>query len=1206
MANRIYIAVGLVAILILGAAFIVPWLIDWNSYKARMEEMTAQALGIEVAIEGDLDFVLLPQPRMRIEGVRLGPVTHPLAEAQYVEADFSLMDFLRDRFSVTQLRLAGPHINLTIDETGHIETPITLAETADASNVSIASARFEDAIVTVTDMRSGQSRAVSGFAGDMRMTGMRGPFALQGEGEFEGGDYAIRIATSAMNAEGHMQVTSFLRPADGRYSVSLDGLLRTGADPVFEGQGVFRQPVDSEDGVAGDLVLSSPVTATTAEVLLPGFTFLPNEDQAATRMTGSASVTLGAQPRFNAVVSGGVVTLLPRQVTEDSIQPFELVRMLREMPQPVLPPLPGRIGVDINELVLRGTGLREVRLDAVTNGELWRIEEFSGRLAGDTTLRLEGTLGRQAGWPAFDGRIDVSARRLDALSLLWRRTEEGNPLFNMPGQLTGDVRMTNGALRLSNGLFVLDGSGHDLAAHMRFGEQPSLEVDARLSRLGANRSAALLALLPPIDPAGPFGLSFPQGRLDLAAEGGVFAGLPFSDVTLGLDWGEGRFSLGEISIGDFGGAGFDGWAELGGTLDAPVVWGSGELSLAPDGAMLARLPGLDAGPLARAVAGSLPANLHLVLGEPAREGSQALTLEGRAGQADIWLSADIAGGAGNFGRGRTAFAFEAAAESGAELMTQLGLAPIIAGEDGALLTLSGDGNPAASMEMEMTLEGGGERIDFTGTVVTSDLMAPSGQGMTSFLFTDVSALAELAGAPGIWFPGVEGQAEIAFAGGQSVALTNIAGFAGEANVAGDLNYAAQSNSALVSGALRLDMLDLDTLLAMTGGPAATIRSVEGEWADGPLDTGQTARRTRGRIAMTAPELRAGERVLLEALAFDYAWDNEATRLRGLMGEIGGGTLELDAALCCASVLADKSLTGRFSLNGVALDALVGGAPADVLDGTVTAGGEFQANGDSFRALVGGLTGSGSISVADLSIARTSPGVFARAAGLDNIIELEPEALEAIVVEALDGGPFVADEAGSLYSLTGGTARVSNVVIEGEGARLVGGGSLGLADLSTSSDWTLALTRPVGGNELITETTGRVGIAVSGPLRAPERTLNLTQMVDAIQMRAFEIELDELERLRAEQEARQRAAAEEQARLMEEEARRQAEELLRQQQEEAERLEAEERLRQLEELERQLQLQTPEPEPAVPPPSSTPSILQLPPGALQLDPFETGR
>ena len=264
--------------------------------------------------------------------------------------------------------------------------------------------------------------------------------------------------------------------------------------------------------------------------------------------------------------------------------------------------------------------------------------------------------------------------------------------------------------------------------------------------------------------------------------------------------------------------------------------------------------------------------------------------------------------------------------------------------------------------MEMTLEGGSGSFYRNG----GDLGHGAQQaGHDLVPFHRRSALAV------IWFPRGRGRAEIA--AGSPSWLDQHRRFAGETNVAGDLNYAAEQLGAGF-GALRLDMLDLDTLLAMTGGPAATIRSVEGEWADGPLDTGQTARRTRGRIAMTAPELRAGERVLPEALAFDYAWDNEATRLRGLMGEIGGGTLELDAALCCASVLADKSLTGRFSLNGVALDALVGGAPADVLDGTVTAGGEFQANGDSFRALVGGLTGSGSISVADLSIARTSPGV----------------------------------------------------------------------------------------------------------------------------------------------------------------------------------------------------------------------------------------
>ncbi len=1206
MANRIYIAVGLLAILILGAAFVVPWLIDWNSYKPRMEQMTAEALGIEVSIEGDMDFTLLPQPRMRFERVRLGPASHPLGEAELVVAEFSLMDFLRDRFTVTQLRLERPQINVTIGPDGNIETPITLAETANASNVSVQQARFENATVTVTDMRSGESRAVTGFAGDMRLTGLRGPFALEGQGEFEGQAYSARFATSAMNAEGHMQVTAFLRPVAGPYSVTLEGLLRTGADPHFEGQGTYRQAGTSEERVAGDLVLASPVTATTSEILLTGFTLLPDEDVPSTRLTGSASVALGARPQFNAVISGGVVTLLPRQVTEDdSRQPFELVRLLRGMPQPILPPLPGRVGVDINELVLRGIGVREVRLDAVTNGELWRVEEFSGRLAGDTTLRLEGTLGRQAGWPAFAGTIDVNARRLDALSLLWRRTAEGNPLFNMPGQLSGELRLTNDGLRLSDGRLVLDGTSHSVAAHMRFGDRPVLEVSAALSELNASQSEALLALLPPIDPAGPFGLSFPEGRLDLEAAGGRFAGQDFTDVSVALAWGAEGLVVNDASVGDFGGIGFSGWAQARGTIAEPVIFGGGELSVARNASALGLVPGLAAAsPLRRAIASSLPADLTVALDEPARDGAQSLTMEGRAGDAEIWLAADIAGGIRDIGQGWMALTLEVSAESGADLMAQLGLPPIIAGEDGALMTASANGVPSSSLETELTLEGGGERLDFTGTLMTSNPDEVRGQGLTSFLFSDTAVLAELAGASGVWFPGIEGQAAIAFSGDDSVTLSDLSLFAGEREIGGHLTFARQSGSALLSGALNFDALDLETLAAMLGGPASTIPGGQGPWVDGPLDIGQAARATRGRISVSAPALIQGERVLLEALAFDYTWDTEDTRVRGLFGEIGGGTLEVEATLCCASVLTDKSLNGRFSLNSVDVDALVEGEPEEVLSGVVTAGGQFQANGDSYQALIGSLTGSGSISVSDLVVARTSPGVFAEAAAIDNIIELEPEALEGIVVSALDAGPFVADEAAGLFSLTGGTLRVSNVAIEGDGARLMGGGALRLADLTLDSNWTLALTEPVGGNQLITETTGRVGIGLSGPLRQPQRTLDLTQMVDAIQMRAFELEIDELERLRAEQEARQRALAEEQARLMEEEARRQAEELLRQQQEEAARLEEEERQRQLEELERQLNPPPAAPDPAPPPPASpapsTPSVQQIPPGALQLD------
>src|SRR5690606_35271176 len=130
-------------------------------------------------------------------------------------------------------------------------------------------------------------------------------------------------------------------------------------------------------------------------------------------------------------------------------------------------------------------------------------------------------------------------------------------------------------------------------------------------------------------------------------------------------------------------------------------------------------------------------------------------------------------------------------------------------------------------------------------------------------------------------------------------------------------------------------------------------------------------------------------------------------------------------------------------------------------------------------------------------------------------------------------------------------------------------------------------------------TGRIGVGIGGTLFAPERTLDLAPMVGAIQMRAYEIELDELEALRAEQEARQQAAAEEQARMMEEAARRQAEQLLQQQQEEAARLEMEAQQRRLEEIEEQLSQPAPAPvqEPEAEPDSS---FTVLPPRALQLD------
>src|SRR5690554_3665091 len=791
VANRIYIAIGLIAILFLGAAFIVPLFIDWNAYKDRMEQMTADALGIEVAITGDMDFVLLPQPRMRIEDVRIGPNSHPLGEAALVEADLSLMDFLRDRFTVTELRLIEPTVNLTIDADGHLETPITLAQTATASNVSIENARLENGILCINDTRSGETFSGSGFSGEMTMQALRGPFAISAQGEVAGAVYDVRFSTSAMNAAGHMQISAFLRPQGGAYSTTVEGLLRTGSSPTLEGTLTYRQAVaDSGGEVVGNMVLSSPLSANTTELVLTGYTLLPDENQPATRLTGEASLALGADPSFDAVISGGVVTLLPPSVTEDTTgQPFELVRLLRELPEPLIPPLPGRIATDINELVVRGTSLRNVRLDAATDSEVWTVEEMSGRLAGDTTLKITGTLGRAAGWPAFSGTLAMASGRLDALALTWKRAESSTPLFNMSGSLNGQIQLSNESLRLSDALFVLGDSNHTVSGQMRFGSTPRLDLQASLSAMTPGQSAALGALLPSLDGGGAFAASFPAGAIELEAEAGVLLNQRFADIALSAGWDNGGVMLDDLSVGDFGGMAFEGAARLAGTLTEPEISGSGNLQIADGTDSLALLFFGQDNPLRTVLASSLPATLNVALDAPRADGSQSLTIDGRAGVADLWTSLEMEGGIGQLGDGRLEVTLEAFADNGGSLLEQIGMPPILAGEGGALLTLTASGNPRGDMETQLTMEGGGERLDFSGTLLVSDLAQIRGQGQTSFLFEDTSELTALAGAEGVWFPGIEGQAEIGFVGTDSLTLDQISAYAGERQVSGNLSYA---------------------------------------------------------------------------------------------------------------------------------------------------------------------------------------------------------------------------------------------------------------------------------------------------------------------------------------------------------------------------------------------------------------------------------
>ena len=107
----------------------------------------------------------------------------------------------------------------------------------------------------------------------------------------------------------------------------------------------------------------------------------------------------------------------------------------------------------------------------------------------------------------------------------------------------------------------------------------------------------------------------------------------------------------------------------------------------------------------------------------------------------------------------------------------------------------------------------------------------------------------------------------------------------------------------------------------------------------------------------------------------------------------------------------------------------------------------------------------------------------------------------------------------VVSVAGGTLRAENLAAMADKGELYGSVTLNLADLALGGAWTLSPSGPVGDGNLINENTARIGAVLGGTLIAPEHQLDLAQMVDAIQVRAYELEVERLEKLKAEDEAR---------------------------------------------------------------------------------------
>lgn len=1146
MLNRIYIVVGLIAILGLAAAFIAPRFIQWGDYRDRMEVLAEGVFGSEVTIEGDIDFALLPEPRLSFSDVVVGPVDQPVATVGAIEARFALMDFLRDRYNLSALVLKEPKLEFALDENGLLVSGIDLSGAGEG--VALEQARIEGGDISLVDRRSGDRVALTELNGDLRLGSFAGPFQFQGTANHNGAAYSLRLNSGVVDETGVSRVSAFIADALGTASLTLDGQMNTGLAPKFDGTMVLRQsPPAGEraEQIRGDLLLESKVTASTDRVVLNGYTLLPDENRAGVRLTGAASIQLGARNSFEAVVSGGVFNLPPRDADEDASQmPYELVRLLGELPAPPIPPIPGEVGLDLAEIGLRGAALRNVRIDATTDGTLWTLTRAEAELPGNTKVTLSGAARNDDGALGFNGTLDIATTRLDALSQLWRRASENSPLFNVPAQLSGQVVLAGDALGFSHGLLTLNQKVHALELRLGFGDEPRLDLVGRFDDLAPGDSAILAAMFPDPGTDRTFGVSFPEGSFSLTSQTIRLFGLEAADMQAVGSWSGSGLTFTRLVSSDWGGLDINAKGQLAGTLADPQLTGSGHVEAttasAPALAVVYDYLKVPAG-WRRTLAQSTPASLDFELAAGDEAGAQRFTLRGEAATARVDLSVDMAGGVAGLATEPLQVIGSMEASDGAGLMRQLGLndMPLFASEGEALLSLFAQGSGEGGLDARLSLSQGGEVVAYGGELSVLPSGELTGTGTIEASLDDGSGLAGLVGGTGIGLGGFEASAGIDFFGVQSIAVTGLVGQTLDTAFSGELSVEQVAQRPSVSGNVHFDTLSGEALAAALFSGTALVPG-DGAWPEGPLAVSSETRPTRGTVAVSAGEVIFGE-ARLENAAFNLNWDPQTLEIGALTGSIGGGTLTATIGQCCAGPLLDRTVTGRLAVDGVDMKAIAPSSTVSGIAGSLSGSASFEGTGTSLADVVATLAGEGNLTLADLSVQRLNPGVYPAISSVDDVLNTDAEVLAILADQSLSSGDFTAPSAAGAFSIAGGTLRLANLIIDGEGARLAGGLNLALPTLGLDGSFVLTprnYTDPTG---LIEGDTARILARLGGTVPAPEVTVDVTEMVAAVQVRANELEVDRLEALRIADEERQRAAAEERNRLIAEQQRRAAEE-----------------------------------------------------------------
>ncbi|RUV45585.1 MAG: AsmA family protein [Mesorhizobium sp.] len=1146
MLARLFVIFGGLFVLVLCAALVVPYFVDWTGYRADFEREASTILGRKVTVKGDATARLLPFPSVTFSNVEVagGPGGQPAMTMETFSMDAELAPFLRGELLIFDMRLVHPKATIDVAGDGTVDWAIRPSTPFDPGQIAIEKLTVTEGQIELRHAAGGRSHFISEINSTVSAKSLAGPWRMDGSLRFDGLRTEVSASTGRAEADGQMRVRLKADPDAYPLIIETDGnagIVRGAA--VYSGQ--FKVSASDKNGADRS---SAELRGTDGEPVKvsagkpdPGFRLngkfaLDHQKLGVDEFRfetgpldnpytadGKASVDLGLKPHFSIEANGAQVQFdeavgasAGAGLTLDQrIAAFE--QTLQHMPKPTIP---GTVEVRLPAVVAGDTTVRDVRLSAEPAEGGWSVKSLAATLPGRATLEADGMLnvedhfgftgslllavGQPSGFAAWLSKdVDDAIRRLPAAGFKAKVDLSENR------QSFSDLELILGKAKFSG---RIDSSQPD-------GARPSVLMQLEGGELDVDGLAAFASIFVSDKGANRFS----DRDLDFQIKAGPVsaAGLTADTVDTALRLRKGLLEIDRLSVGGLAGASISATGRI---KDFPE---------SPTGKLDASVVAVDLKPLIDVAAQHYPDN-QVLKGLAARVAAYpelfqdaridlvisaadngdgttglALSAQGKAGGSAFSASLSGRGTRDRLPDAPVSITFNARNENAATLLALYGLPALPLGMLGQATTdITAKGSLGGGLATSFNLTADDFRASFDGTIAETEQGATA-KGKVNLDAADIEPwlMTTGVGLPGMGTGTSASLASDADFGNGLLVLSGLSGAINKATVSGDVNADMKDGLPHLAGALALDELDLDPLAVSLFGDQSFLAGKDGGWPTTPFSRKSTLPFSADLDLNTAA-LAAGPFATAHDATLSLKLDREGIRVSDLKAKLYEGTLT--GLFELKNTEGTGLLSGQLKLAGSDLTAVLPGAG---ISGSGDISAALSTSGKSVDAMIAALSGSGTAALKGLTIAGINPDAFAPVIAKADAIGRDIDAAKTagFAPEIAGQGSFAAGNTDIPFTVANGTLRAPPISLDNPAATLSADVTADL-DASTLAAKGAITYRP--GDEALVGSEPAVNFSLAGQIGATSLQFDSAPLAQFLTQRALEKEQQRVEAMQA--------------------------------------------------------------------------------------------